>query len=143
MPRRSHQRCGAGVHVDHHFDFVLKLRPQTRIDGRRDHDMPPEILPRLFVAFDFEHLAEVDVRQHAITLLTRTPAQLAIAWLIAQGPGVVPIPGTRSLKRLEENAAGADIELDAAARAAIDAIFPRGAAAGERYDADSMKLVNG
>jgi aryl-alcohol dehydrogenase-like predicted oxidoreductase len=72
-----------------------------------------------------------------------TPAQLAIAWLIAQGPGVVPIPGTRSLKRLEENAAGADIVLDAAARAAIDAVFPRGAAAGERYDADSMKLVNG
>ena len=72
-----------------------------------------------------------------------TPAQLAIAWLIAQGPGVVPIPGTRSLKRLEENAAGADIVLDPAARAAIDAIFPRGAAAGERYDADSMKLVNG
>jgi aryl-alcohol dehydrogenase-like predicted oxidoreductase len=72
-----------------------------------------------------------------------TLAQLAIAWLIAQGPGVVPIPGTRSLKRLEENASGADIVLDAAARAAIDAIFPRGAAAGERYDADSMKLVNG
>jgi aryl-alcohol dehydrogenase-like predicted oxidoreductase len=72
-----------------------------------------------------------------------TPAQLAIAWLIAQGPGVVPIPGTRSLKRLEENAAGADLVLDAAARAAIDAAFPRGAAAGERYDADSMKLVNG
>jgi aryl-alcohol dehydrogenase-like predicted oxidoreductase len=71
-----------------------------------------------------------------------TPAQLAIAWLLAQGPGVVPIPGTRSLKRLAENAAGAGIVLDAAARAALDAAFPRGAAAGERYDPDAMKLVN-
>jgi aryl-alcohol dehydrogenase-like predicted oxidoreductase len=75
--------------------------------------------------------------------LEYTPAQLAIAWLIAQGPGVIPIPGTRSLKRLEENAAGAGLVLDAATRTAIDAAFPRGAAAGERYDADSMKLVNG
>ena len=71
-----------------------------------------------------------------------TPAQLAIAWLLAQGPGVIPIPGTRNLKRLEENAAAVDIVLDAAARAAIDAAFPRGAAAGERYDADAMKLVD-
>jgi aryl-alcohol dehydrogenase-like predicted oxidoreductase len=71
-----------------------------------------------------------------------TAAQLALAWLLAQGPGVIPIPGTRRIARLEENAAAAAIELDAAARAALDAIFPRGAAAGERYDADSLKLVD-
>jgi aryl-alcohol dehydrogenase-like predicted oxidoreductase len=71
-----------------------------------------------------------------------TRAQLAIAWLLAQGPGVIPIPGTRRIQRLEENAAGAQIGLTPAARAAIDAVFPIGAAAGERYDADGMKLVN-
>jgi aryl-alcohol dehydrogenase-like predicted oxidoreductase len=68
--------------------------------------------------------------------------QVAIAWLLAQGPGVIPIPGTRRISRLEENAAGADIVLDAAACAAIGAVFPIGAAAGERYDADGMKHVN-
>jgi aryl-alcohol dehydrogenase-like predicted oxidoreductase len=68
-------------------------------------------------------------------------AQLAIAWLLAQGPGVIPIPGTRSSRRLEENAAAAAIVLDEAARAALDAAFPMGAAAGERYDADGMKQV--
>jgi aryl-alcohol dehydrogenase-like predicted oxidoreductase len=69
-------------------------------------------------------------------------AQLAIAWLLAQGPDVFPIPGTRRVVRLEENAAGAEIVLDGTTRAALDALFAKGAAAGERYDADSMKLVN-
>jgi aryl-alcohol dehydrogenase-like predicted oxidoreductase len=67
-------------------------------------------------------------------------AQLSIAWLLSKG--VVPIPGTRSIGRLEENAASAEIVLDAAVRSAIEAAFPVGAAAGERYDADGMKLVN-
>ena len=69
-------------------------------------------------------------------------AQLAIAWLLSQGPDVVPIPGTRRVVRLEENAAGAEIVLGGATRTALDALFPKGAAAGERYDADSMKLIN-
>src|SRR5271165_324984 len=69
-------------------------------------------------------------------------AQLALAWLLAQGAGVFPIPGTRRIQRLEENAAGAQIILTGATRAAIEALFPLGAAAGERYDADGMKLVN-
>ncbi len=69
-------------------------------------------------------------------------AQLAIAWLLSQGPDVFPIPGTRRVVRLEENAAGSQIVLGDATRAALDALFAKGAAAGERYDADSMKLVN-
>jgi aryl-alcohol dehydrogenase-like predicted oxidoreductase len=70
-----------------------------------------------------------------------TAGQLAIAWLLAQGPGVVPIPGTRRIQRLEENAAAAEILLDAAARTALESVFPMGAAAGERYDADGMQHV--
>lgn len=71
-----------------------------------------------------------------------TAAQLAVAWLLAQGPGVVPIPGTRHIQRLEDNAAAAEIMLTVATRTAVEAVFPIGAAAGERYDADGMKQVN-
>jgi aryl-alcohol dehydrogenase-like predicted oxidoreductase len=71
-----------------------------------------------------------------------TVAQLALAWLLAQGPGVIPIPGTRNARRLSENAAAAEIALSAATLDAIDAVFPIGAAEGERYDADAMGLVN-
>jgi aryl-alcohol dehydrogenase-like predicted oxidoreductase len=69
-----------------------------------------------------------------------TPAQLALAWLLAQGDDVVPIPGTASIEHLEENVSAASVELSPAELASIDAAFPPGAAAGERY-AD-MSLVN-
>src|SRR5690606_12328707 len=60
-----------------------------------------------------------------------TPAQLALAWLLARD-GVVPIPGTRSLQRLEENAAAVAISFSAEELAGIDAVVPRGAASGTR-----------
>jgi aryl-alcohol dehydrogenase-like predicted oxidoreductase len=69
-------------------------------------------------------------------------AQLAVSWLLSK-PGVIPIPGTRRIGRLEENCAAADIVLSNDERAAIEALFPIGAAAGERYDADGMRQVNG
>jgi len=69
-----------------------------------------------------------------------TPAQLALAWLLAQG--VVPIPGTRRLARLDENLAAAEILLEPAVRSAIDAVFPLGAAAGARYDTAGMSQVD-
>ncbi|HOE11937.1 MAG TPA: aldo/keto reductase [bacterium] len=62
-----------------------------------------------------------------------TPAQLALAWLLAQDESIVPIPGTRRVRYLEENAAAADIRLTPEELQAIDAACPRGAAAGERY----------
>jgi len=62
-----------------------------------------------------------------------TPAQLAIAWLLAQGPEVVPIPGTKTRRRLEENVGAAAVTLSAADRARLDAVTPLGAASGERY----------
>ncbi len=72
-----------------------------------------------------------------------TPAQLALAWILAQGQDVVPIPGTRSQQRLQENAAAADITLSAADLAKIDEALPRDLVAGERYPAASMALLNG
>ncbi len=72
----------------------------------------------------------------------RTPSQLALAWVLAQGEDIVPIPGTKRVRYLEENAAAAAITLSPAELAALEAVFPQGAAAGERYAAGGMAAVN-
>ena len=69
-----------------------------------------------------------------------TPAQLAIAWVLAQGDDLVPIPGTKRRSYLEQNSAAADVELSDADLARIDAELP--AAAGARYDEAGMASVN-
>ncbi len=71
-----------------------------------------------------------------------TPAQLALAWLLNR-PGVIPIPGTSSEKRLVENAEAVEVHLSASEIAQIEQTVPRGAAAGQRYDPAMQKLVNG
>jgi aryl-alcohol dehydrogenase-like predicted oxidoreductase len=71
----------------------------------------------------------------------RTASQLALAWVLAQGDDVVPIPGTKRRKYLEENAAASDIALSAADKKRIDEVAPRGAAAGERYPAAMMGSI--
>jgi aryl-alcohol dehydrogenase-like predicted oxidoreductase len=70
-----------------------------------------------------------------------TASQLALAWLLARDPHIIPIPGTRSVDRLAENAAAADITLTAEELAAIDELAPKGVAVGDRYP--SMALING
>ncbi|CAA9480049.1 MAG: Oxidoreductase, aldo/keto reductase family, partial [uncultured Solirubrobacteraceae bacterium] len=70
-----------------------------------------------------------------------TTGQLAIAWVLAQGDDVVPIPGTKRVARLEENAGAADVTLDADVLAELDAAFPAGVAAGERYTEQGMQTV--
>jgi aryl-alcohol dehydrogenase-like predicted oxidoreductase len=70
-----------------------------------------------------------------------TPAQLCLAWLLAQGEDVVAIPGTRSRERLEENIGAASVNLTAEQVAQISAAVPAGAAAGTRYPASNMKAV--
>lgn len=71
-----------------------------------------------------------------------TPAQLALAWLLAQGEDIIPIPGTRRIERLEENAAATSIELTSKDLDRIEAIFPKDAAAGTRYPEGGMSTVN-
>jgi aryl-alcohol dehydrogenase-like predicted oxidoreductase len=71
-----------------------------------------------------------------------TPAQLALAWLLAQGEHIVPIPGTKRIKYLEENAQAVNIVLTPDDLARIDRMLPRGAAAGDRYAEPAMKRVN-
>jgi aryl-alcohol dehydrogenase-like predicted oxidoreductase len=72
-----------------------------------------------------------------------TPAQLALAWLLARGNDIVPIPGTKQRARLEENAGAAGIALSKSDLARIDAVAPRDVAAGARYAETGMRLVDG
>lgn len=71
-----------------------------------------------------------------------TPGQLALAWLLHQGDNIIPIPGTRRIKYLEENVAAADVALSLAELASINSTLPPGAAAGERYPKAGMAGVN-
>jgi aryl-alcohol dehydrogenase-like predicted oxidoreductase len=71
-----------------------------------------------------------------------TPVQVALAWLLAQGEHIVPIPGTKRLRYLEENAAAVDVELTADQLAEIDSAVPSDAVAGERYAPAGMAAVN-
>jgi aryl-alcohol dehydrogenase-like predicted oxidoreductase len=71
-----------------------------------------------------------------------TASQLALAWVLAREPFIVPIPGTKRRKYLEENVGALDVKLDADDLGKIEAIFPKGAAAGTRYAEPMMKFVN-
>ena len=72
-----------------------------------------------------------------------TPGQLALAWLLAQGSDIIPIPGTKRRKYLDENAAGLQVKLTAEDLRRIEEVAPRGAASGQRYPEAMMGLVNG
>jgi len=71
-----------------------------------------------------------------------TSSQLALAWVLAQGDDIVPIPGTKRRSFLEENAAATEIKLTKAERERMEQAFPRGAAMGERYSPEMMRRVN-
>jgi aryl-alcohol dehydrogenase-like predicted oxidoreductase len=95
-----------------------------------------------FAGENFDRNLELVDRIQALAAARQvTASQLALAWLLAQGPHIVPIPGTRSVDRLAENAAAADIVLTAEELAAIDELAPKGVAVGDRYP--SMALING
>jgi aryl-alcohol dehydrogenase-like predicted oxidoreductase len=71
-----------------------------------------------------------------------TPGQLALAWLLAQGEDIIPIPGTKRRKYLEENAAGLSVALTPEDLKRIDEFAPKGVAAGQRYPEHMMQLVS-
>lgn len=82
----------------------------------------------------------------AVGLMARekgcTPAQLALAWVMGGGEDIVPIPGTKHVSFLEENAGALDVVLSEEDRRRLDAVFPPGVAAGERYPAEAMKAID-
>ena len=71
-----------------------------------------------------------------------TPSQLALAWVLAQGDDIVPIPGTKRVKYLEENLRTLDVELSAGDLAQIEKFLPKGAVAGSRYTEQMMRLID-
>lgn len=72
----------------------------------------------------------------------RSPAQVALAWVLAQGQDIVPIPGTKHVKYIEEDLGALDVELTEEELARIDKLAPMGTAAGSRYPETAMKAVN-
>lgn len=88
------------------------------------------------------NLALVAQVQALAAELEITPAQLALAWVLAQGPHLVPIPGTTRAARLQENLGALQVQLDAGVLARLDAVFPLHAAAGERYPQAVLATVD-
>jgi aryl-alcohol dehydrogenase-like predicted oxidoreductase len=84
-----------------------------------------------------ERVEELARRKHC------SPAQLALAWLLAQGEDVVPIPGTKQRRYLEENIRALEVELSREDLEQIEEVAPKGVAAGERYHEAGMRTING
>jgi aryl-alcohol dehydrogenase-like predicted oxidoreductase len=96
-----------------------------------------------FQGENFSHnLALVELVQALARERSCTPAQLALAWLLSRGPDIVPIPGTRSASRLDENAAAASIHLGAHELQRLDGLLAERPVAGTRYPAAGMASVN-
>ena len=105
---------------------------------RRFEDLPPDDWRRHRPRFQGENFQKnlelVDRVKEIAATKQVTPAQLALAWLLAQGEGIAPIPGTKRRKNLEENVAALGITLTREDLQRIDAAAPKGAASGARYE---------
>jgi len=88
------------------------------------------------------NLAIAETVKQIATELGAQPSQVAISWLLAQGTDIIPIPGTKRVKYLEENLGALKLKLSEADLKRISTAIPLGAAAGERYPAGAMKKVN-
>ncbi len=88
---------------------------------------------------NLELVAEVDVLARS---KGSTPAQVALAWILAKAPHTIAIPGTRKASRLDENAAATQVELSNEDVTHLDSVIPVGAAAGLRYPEYAMKMLN-
>jgi aryl-alcohol dehydrogenase-like predicted oxidoreductase len=112
---------------------------------RRFEDLAPDDFRRRSPRFQGDNFARNLELVDAVAAMARdkgcTPAQLALAWVLAQGDDMVPIPGTRSIARLEENLAATDVALTADDLARLERLSPTTAVAGERYAPDGMKFI--
>jgi aryl-alcohol dehydrogenase-like predicted oxidoreductase len=114
---------------------------------RKVEDLAPDDWRRQSPRFQGENFAKNLAVLDQINRIAQrkgcTPSQLALAWLLAQGPDFAPIPGTSSLERLQENLESVDISLADEDLDLIEAAAPRGIAEGERYHPNMMTLLNG
>jgi aryl-alcohol dehydrogenase-like predicted oxidoreductase len=113
---------------------------------RSFEDLAPDDYRRNSPRFQGENFKKNLILVHEVEKLAIEkgckPSQLALAWVMAQGKDIVPIPGTKRRKYLEENAAAADIALSQEDLARLDEAFPKDAAAGQRYPEHVMALVD-
>ena len=101
------------------------------------------VMPRFLEPQLSHNLKLLDRFREAARAAGRTPAQLSLGWLLAQGEDILPIPGTRSIAHLDEDVAAATLPpLDADTVAAVDAIFAPGAVAGRRYSPEMQAMVD-
>ncbi|GLR46305.1 aldo/keto reductase [Sphingomonas astaxanthinifaciens] len=112
----------------------------------RPEDFPEDDYRRFHPRFTGENFERNIAMVHELEKLVAdkgvSAAQLALAWVLAQGEDIVPIPGTKRRKWLDQNIAAVDLELSADELARLDQILPPGAAAGDRYHAQGMATVN-
>jgi aryl-alcohol dehydrogenase-like predicted oxidoreductase len=112
---------------------------------RRFEDFAPSDYRRnspRFQGENFQKNLDLVARVEAIAQEKKCkPGQLALAWLLAQGQDIIPIPGTKRRKYLEENAEALNVKLSPGDLKRIDEVAPRGAAAGLRYPEQMMQLV--
>src|SRR3954464_8239579 len=109
-------------------------------------DLPADDYRRSSPRFQGENFQKnLDLVRHIESVARQkqcTPSQLALAWLLARGNDIVPIPGTKHVTYLEENVGALDVSLSADDLARIDAIAPRGVASGARYPEASLATTN-
>jgi len=114
---------------------------------RRLEDLPEDDYRRnspRFQGENFQRNLDLVARVEEIARRKKcTPAQLALAWLLAQGRDIVPIPGTKQRRYLEQNVAALEVELLPSDLEEIEEVAPKGVAAGERYHEAGMRTVNG
>ena len=118
--------------------FTGRIRVAGDLDeGDRRHHFP---------RFQGENMAaNLALLRRVEEMATRkgcTPGQFALAWVLARGGDIVPIPGTKRRDRLEENLGALDVEFTAEEMAEVDSAFPPGTAAGMRYPEEAMRMVN-
>ena len=113
---------------------------------KKPEDLPTGDRRTIFPRFQSENFQKnLDLVKKIEELATRKkckPSQLALAWVLAQGNDIVPIPGTKKLIYLEENAGAIQVTLTDAELRELDDAIPHGIAIGERYPAEAMRAVN-
>ncbi|MEO8548295.1 MAG: aldo/keto reductase [Sphingomicrobium sp.] len=113
---------------------------------RSPSDFPDDDYRRFHPRFTGENFEKNIALVHEVEGMARekgcSTAQLALAWVLARGDDIVPIPGTKHIRYLDENIAALDVALSPADLERLDRILPLGAAAGDRYHAQGMATVN-
>ena len=113
---------------------------------QRFEDLAPDDYRRLSPRFQGENFAKNLTLVRTVKELAAekgcTPSQLALAWVLAQGKDIVPIPGTKRRRYLEENVGALEVELTGEDIVRINCAFPKGAASGQRYPEAAMGAVN-